>query len=129
MNTVSGITLRGIRAIPVEVEVETTGGLFLMSVVGLPDTAVKEARERVRAALRSVGINVRGRVAINLAPADIPKEGALLDLPMAVGIACSQGGIKVKKPSLFLGELALDGRLRKVRGAVPAALLAKENNL
>lgn len=129
VNSVSGITLRGIRAIPVEVEVETTGGLFLMSVVGLPDTAVKEARERVRAALRSVGINVRGRVAINLAPADVPKEGALLDLPMAVGIACSQGGLKVKKPSLFLGELALDGRLRKVRGAVPAALLAKENNL
>lgn len=92
MNYVSGITLRGIQAIPVEVEVETTGGLFQISVVGLPDTAVKEARERVRAALRSVGINIKGRVAINLAPADIPKEGALLDLSMAVGIACSQGG-------------------------------------
>lgn len=129
VNYVSGITLRGTQAIPVEVEVETTGGLFLMSVVGLPDTAVKEARERVRASLRSIGINVRGRVAINLAPADTPKEGALLDLPMAVGIACSQGGVKVKKPSLFLGELALDGRLRKVRGAVPAAFLAKENNM
>ena len=129
VNYVSGITLRGTQAIPVEVEVETTGGLFLMSVVGLPDTAVKEARERVRAALRSIGINVRGRVAINLAPADMPKEGALLDLPMAVGIACSQGGVKVKKPSLFLGELALDGRLRKVRGAVPAAFLAQENNM
>ena len=126
MNPVSGITLKGVQAIPVEVEVETTGGLFLMSVVGLPDTAVKEARERVRAALRSVGINVRGRVAINLAPADTPKEGALLDLPMAVGIACSQAGVTVKKPSLFLGELALDGRLRGVRGAVPAAFLAKE---
>ena len=129
MNTVSGITLRGVQAVPVEVEVETTGGLFTISVVGLPDMAVKEARERVRAALRSVGINVKGRVAINLAPADIPKEGALLDLSMAVGIACSQGGISVKKPSLFLGELALDGRLRKVRGAVPAAFLAKQNGL
>ena len=129
MNTVSGITLRGVQAVPVEVEVETTGGLFTISVVGLPDTAVKEARERVRAALRSVGINVKGRVAINLAPADIPKEGALMDLPMAVGIACSQGGIAVKRPSLFLGELALDGRLRKVRGAVPAAFLAKQNGL
>jgi magnesium chelatase family protein len=128
VNYVSGITLRGIQAIPVEVEVETTGGLFQISVVGLPDTAVKEARERVRAALRSVGINIKGRVAINLAPADIPKEGALLDLSMAVGIACSQGGVKVKNPSLFLGELALDGRLRKVKGAVPAAFLAKEKN-
>ena len=129
MNPVSGITLHGVQAIPVEVEVETTGGLFSISVVGLPDTAVKEARERVRAALRSVGINMRGRVAINLAPADVPKEGALLDLPMAVGIACSQGGLSVKKPSLFLGELALDGRLRGVRGAVPAAFLARDNGL
>ena len=127
MNPVSGITLRGVQAVPVEVEVETTGGLFSISVVGLPDMAVKEARERVRAALRSVGINIRGRVAINLAPADVPKEGALLDLPMAVGIACSQGGVTVKKPSLFLGELALDGRLRGVRGAVPAAFLARES--
>ncbi len=127
MNSVSGITLQGIKALPVEVEVETTGGLFQISVVGLPDTAVKEARERVRAALRSVGIKIRGRVAINLAPADIPKEGALLDLPMAVGIACSQAGVKVKQPSLFLGELALDGRLRAVRGAVPAAFLARDN--
>jgi len=129
MNPVSGITLQGIKAVPVEIEVETTGGLFQISVVGLPDTAVKEARERVRAALRSVGIKIRGRVAINLAPADIPKEGALLDLPMAVGIACSQAGLKVVTPSLFLGELALDGRLRGVRGAVPAAFLAKEKGL
>lgn len=129
MNSVAGVTLQGIKAFPVEIEVETTGGLFMISVVGLPDTAVREARERVRAALRSVGIKVKGRVAVNLAPADIPKEGALLDLPMAVGIACSQAGLKVKQPSLFLGELALDGRLRAVRGAVPAAFLAKEKNL
>ena len=115
MNSVSGITLRGVKAVPVEVEVEITGGLFNISVVGLPDTAVREARERVRAALRSVGITLRGRVAINLAPADVPKEGALLDLAIAVAIACVQGGVKVKKPSLFIGELALDGRLRKVR--------------
>lgn len=126
MSSVSGITLRGVKALAVEVEVEITGGLFNISVVGLPDAAVREARERVRAALRSVGINLRGRVAINLAPADVPKEGALLDLPIAVGIAGVQGGIKVKKPSLFIGELALDGRLRAVRGAVPAAFLAKE---
>lgn len=126
MNSISGITLRGIKAMPVEIEVETTGGLFVMSIVGLPDTAVKEARERVRAALRSVGVTIRGRVAINLAPADIPKEGALLDLPIAVAIAASQAGVKVKKKSLFLGELALDGRLRKSRGAVAAAFLAKQ---
>lgn len=129
MNTVSGVTLRGVQAVPVEVEVEITGGLFTISVVGLADTAVKEARERVRAALRNVGVNLRGRVAINLAPADLPKEGALLDLPIAVGIASVQGKIKVKKPSLFIGELALDGRLRQIRGAVPAAFYARENGL
>jgi magnesium chelatase family protein len=110
----------------VEVEVEITGGLFSMTVVGLPDMAVKEARERVRAALRKIGLMLRGRIAINLAPADIPKEGALLDLPMAVGLASGAGRIGCTEPSLFMGELALDGRLRWVRGAVPAALLARE---
>lgn len=129
MSCVLGITLRGIKAHPVEVEVEITGGLFSISVVGLPDLAVREARERVRAALRSVGINLRGRVAVNLAPADIPKEGALLDLPMAVGMASAQGGVRLEKPTLFLGELALDGRLRTVKGAMAAAFLAKERGL
>lgn len=129
MNVVSGITLCGVEAIPVEVEVEITGGLFKISVVGLPDTAVREARERVRAALRSVDIYLSGNVAINLAPGDIPKEGALLDLSMAVAAAYGQGLLQVKRPSLFLGELALDGRLRRVRGAVPAAFLARKMDL
>lgn len=108
-----------------EVEVVATGGMFNISVVGLPDAAVREARERVRAALRTLGVFLRGHVSINLAPADIPKEGALLDLPMAVSTACTLGETRVGKPSVFIGELALDGRLRGVRGAVPAAILAK----
>lgn len=123
---ICGVTLRGTQALPVEVEVEITGGLFSITVVGLPDTAVKEARERVRAALRAIGLVLKGRIAINLAPADLPKEGALLDLPMAVGLAQGAGKIDVDEPSLFMGELALDGRLRWVRGAVPAAVLARE---
>lgn len=125
MNGIKGITLRGTQALPVEVEVEITGGLFSITVVGLPDTAVKEARERVRAALRAIGMTLRGRIAINLAPADLPKEGALLDLPMAVGLALMTGKINSDEPAFFLGELALDGRLRWVRGAVPAAVLAR----
>lgn len=129
MKNVSGLTLHGVKGIEVEVEVEITGGLFTIAVVGLADTAVKEARERVRAALRSAGVPIKGRVAINLAPADIPKEGALLDLPIAVALAAAAGSVKVEKPSLFIGELALDGRLRGVRGAVPAAFLAKEHNM
>jgi magnesium chelatase family protein len=123
---VSGVTLRGTQALPVEVEVEITGGLFSITVVGLPDTAVKEARERVRAALRGIGLTLKGRIAINLAPADLPKEGALLDLPMAVGLARASGRLNEGENALFMGELALDGRLRWVRGAVPAAILAKE---
>ncbi len=129
MNNVSGLTLRGVKGLAVEVEVDITGGLFSISVVGLADTAVKEARERVRAALRAAGVNIRGRVSINLAPADVPKEGALLDLPIAVALASAAGHLSVPRPSLFIGELALDGRLRGVRGAVPAAFFAKENNI
>lgn len=128
MNNISGLTLHGVKGAPVEVEVEITGGLFSIMVVGLADTAVKEARERVRAALRAAGVNVRGRVSINLAPADVPKEGALLDLPIAVAIAEAEGHVKVESPALFIGELALDGRLRGVRGAVPAAIYAAENS-
>lgn len=129
MNAVLGVTLQGIQALRVEVEVEITGGLFVISIVGLPDASVREARERVRAALRSLGVSVRGRVAVNLAPADSPKEGSLLDLPIAVGIAHAMGEIRVGRPSIFMGELALDGRVRRVRGAVPAAILARTRSL
>ena len=126
---ISGITLRGTSAIPVEIEVEITGGLFSITVVGLPDTAIKEARERVRAALRTVGLALKGRITVNLAPADLPKEGALLDLAIAVGMAQAAGFAPINAPALFMGELALDGRLRAVRGAVPAAVLAREMNV
>lgn len=129
MKNISGLTLHGVHGIEVEVEVEITGGLFTIAVVGLADTAVKEARERVRAALRSAGVPIKGRVAINLAPADVPKEGTLLDLPIAAALASAVGYVTVEKPSLFIGELALDGRLRRVRGAVPAAFLAKEQGM
>lgn len=125
---ICGATLKGTQALPVEVEVEITGGLFSITVVGLPDAAVKEARERVRAALRAIGLVLKGRIAINLAPADLPKEGALLDLPMAVGLAHGAGKIELDGPAIFMGELALDGRLRWVRGAVPAAILARDND-
>ena len=126
MIPIYGITLQGVQALKVEVEVEITGGLFFIAVVGLPDAAVRESRERVRAALRSLLIPVRGRVTVNLAPADSPKEGALLDLPIALGIAQKLGVISLNKPALFVGELALDGRLRKTRGVVPAAFLARK---
>ncbi|MDD2454026.1 MAG: YifB family Mg chelatase-like AAA ATPase [Synergistaceae bacterium] len=129
MNGVWGITLRGMEARKVEVEVEIAGGLFAISIVGLPDAAVRESKERVRAALRSLGLAVRGRVAVNLAPADLPKEGAVLDLPIALGIARAMGSIPDIPPGIFLGELALDGRLRGIRGAVAAAILARDSGI
>lgn len=129
MNGVQGITLRGIEAVSVEVEVEITGGLFSISIVGLPDAAVRESKERVRAALRFLGMAVRGRVAVNLAPADLPKEGAVLDLPIAIGIASAMGSLPSVPRGIFLGELALDGRLRGVRGAVGAAILARDSGV
>lgn len=129
MSGIPGVTLKGMEALPVEVEVEITGGLFAISIVGMPDVAIRESRERVRAALRSLGLNLKGRVSVNLAPADIPKEGALLDLPIALGMMKAMGAIKDFPRALYMGELALDGRLRRVRGAVPAAFLARQMNI
>ena len=126
MNAIPGITLRGVEALPVEVEVEISGGIFGIYMVGLPDTAVRESKERVTQALKSLGLNLRGRVSVNLAPADIPKEGALLDLPIALGMLQATGHLKDCPKALYMGELSLDGRLRRVRGAVPAAFLAKK---
>ena len=106
-----------------------TGGLFAISIVGLPDVAVRESKERVRAALRALGLGLKGRVSVNLAPADVPKEGALLDLPIALCMMGAAGALRPPERALYMGELALDGRLRRVRGAVPAAFLARELDL
>ena len=129
MSGIPGVTLRGMEAIPVEVEVEIAGGLFAVNIVGMPDTAVRESKERVRSALKSLGLNLKGRISVNLAPADIPKEGALLDLPIALGMISAMGALKQCPKALYMGELALDGRLRRVRGAVPAAFLARQQNI
>ena len=126
---IQGITLRGIEALPVEVEAEITSGMFSFSVVGLPDAAVRESRERVRAALRELDISIYGRIAVNLAPADLPKEGSLLDLPIAVALACEKKYCSPPGAAVYMGELALDGRVRSVRGAVPAAMLARSLEL
>ncbi len=122
-------TVVGIEAFPVEVEVDLAFGLPGTTIVGLPDSAVKESRERIRAALRNSGYDYPDRkVTINLAPADIRKEGAGFDLPMAVGLLAAIGVLPEGAPSghLFLGELALDGRLKATRGVLPVALMARE---
>src|ERR1700678_309184 len=124
----------GIDAYLVEVEVDVAPafeGHF--TVVGLPDVAVKESRERIRAALRNCGFDFPAThfVTINLAPADIRKEGSALDLPMALGLAGCQGTFfgKILDSHVFLGELSLDGGVRSVRGALSAAIAARDRGI
>src|ERR1700726_884342 len=124
----------GIDAYLVEVEVDVSSawqGSF--NVVGLPDIAVKESRERIKSALRNCGFDFPSQhaVTINLAPADIRKEGSAFDLPMALGVMGCQGTFFGKIPDsyVFLGELSLDGGVRSVRGALSAALAAREKGI
>ena len=122
-------TVLGIEAVPVSVEVDIAMGLPGFSLVGLPDSAVKEARERVFSALKNSGFMVPSRrITINLAPADLRKEGTAFDLPMALGILAASEQIDPEKweDVLVLGELALDGKLRPVRGLLSMVLMARE---
>lgn len=123
----------GIDAWPVEVEVDITSrGLPHFSVVGLPDTAVKESKDRIRAALKNIGFNIPlKQITVNLAPADLKKEGSSFDLPIATGILIAEGIIPQESVTEYLiaGELSLDGRIKPVKGALPMAIKAKELNL
>ena len=118
----------GLDGFIVQVEVDISNGLPAFNVVGLPDTAVQEARERVRAALRNSGCQFpMRRITVNLAPADLKKAGPAYDLPIAVGILLSSGQIDLPdEPSLFLGELSLDGSLRHTNGVLPMVSVARE---
>lgn len=119
----------GIDAYVVEVEVDITPGISAFTIVGLPDTAVQESRERVRAAIKNSGLSFPSyRITVNLAPADIRKEGPSFDLPLALGLLAATGQIPVPglEEIIALGELSLDGDLRPVTGVLPMALKAKE---
>jgi len=97
-------------------------------MVGLPDAAVKESRDRVRAALKNIGFNFPlKQITVNLAPADLKKEGSAFDLPIAIGIIASEGLIdpEALKGYIFTGELSLDGKIKPVRGALSMALLVR----
>ncbi len=122
-------TVLGIEAVPVIVEVDITYGLPGFGLVGLPDSAVKESRERVFSALKNSGFSIPSRrITINLAPADLRKEGTAFDLPMALGILAASEQIDAEDwdDVLVLGELALDGGLRSVRGLLSMAMMARE---
>ncbi|HHT49406.1 MAG TPA: YifB family Mg chelatase-like AAA ATPase [Firmicutes bacterium] len=120
-------TVVGIDGFPVEVEVDLSPGLPSFDLVGLPDLAVKEAKERVRAAIKNAGYTFPGhRIVVNLAPADLRKEGSGFDLPIALGILCAQGfyGPETLEGGMIIGELALDGSIRTVRGILSMTLAA-----
>ncbi len=120
----------GVEAPLITVEVHLAGGLPCTSIVGLPETAVREAKDRVRSALQNSGFEFPvSRVTISLAPAELPKEGGGFDLPIALGILAASGQVPSQsvKGREFMGELSLAGELRPVRGVLPAALRAMES--
>jgi len=126
---IGSASLAGIDAYPVEVEVDVNAGIPHFVIVGLPDTAVRESKERVKAALRNCGYSTsRRRIIINLAPADQRKEGSGFDLPISLGILAHHEAFPEArlKDYLFLGELALDGRLKPGKGLLAATVLAKQ---
>ncbi|MBA7569424.1 Competence protein ComM [subsurface metagenome] len=128
---VTSVSFSGLTTIRIDVEVNIADkGLPTFDIVGLPDKAVAESRERVRTALINSDLKFPlRRITVNLAPGDIPKYGAFYDLPIAVGILSEIKGFNIPENSIFFGELSLDGSLRHTKGALLAALFAKENNL
>ena len=116
----------------VEVEVDTTRGMPSFTIVGLPDTAVQESRERVQAAIKNAGLVFpRHRVTVNLAPADLRKEGPAYDLPIALGVLAASEQIRTEwlAGAMAVGELSLDGSVRHVRGVLPMAALAQQEGM
>lgn len=130
LSKVYSAAVLGIEAYPVEVEVDITSGLPAFNIVGLPDAAVQEAKERVRSAIRNSGFEFPAkRITVNLAPADIKKIGPSFDLPIALGILSSSEQLKNSEMENFVvvGELSLDGSIRKVEAALLISLYCKEN--
>jgi magnesium chelatase family protein len=124
---VATVAFEGIEARPIDVQVQIANGNVGFTLVGLADKAVAESRERVRAALNASGLALPARrITVKLAPADIPKEGSHYDLPIALGIMAAIGAIPADalQGYTILGELALDGTLTPVSGALPAAVAA-----
>ena len=126
---VNSVAVNGLDAQAVEVEVDLAGGLPMFTVVGLPDPTVRESRERVRSALRNSGFTFpQRRVTVNLAPADLRKEGAAFDLPIAIGILAAEGVIplEILQHFVMVGELSLEGGIKPVHGILSMALFFKD---
>jgi len=134
MNKVFSAAIVGLEAELIEVEADLTSGLRFFSIVGLPDKSVKESQERIAAAIKNSGAEPphkqNKRVIINLAPADLRKEGSAYDLPIAISFLLSSEQINFDpRDKVFVGELALNGEVRRVNGVLPVCLLAKERGI
>ena len=125
------VGLFGIESYGIEVEADVSTGLPAFDIVGLPDTAVKESRDRVRAALKNCGFRFpTGRITVNLAPADYKKEGSIYDLPILLAVLKASGQLKADlSDSIFIGEVALDGKIREVGGVLAIAITALKNGI
>jgi len=126
---IESMSVNGIDGFMVQIEVDLGGGMPSFDIVGLPDLAVKEARDRVRAAISNSDLDFHyHRIVVNLAPANIKKEGSGFDLPIAIGILAAKGELNPAKiaETVFIGELALDGRVRPVTGALSMAIAARD---
>ncbi|MBR3803431.1 MAG: YifB family Mg chelatase-like AAA ATPase [Clostridia bacterium] len=128
---VSSVGLFGLATYMVEVEADVSGGMPRFDVVGLPDTAVSESRERVRSAMKNAGLKFPvGRITVNLAPADKRKEGPLYDLPIFVALLKASGQFPFRVDGkAFIGELSLNGNIRRVNGALPMVIEARQRGI
>lgn len=129
LSRVHSCAVIGLEGVIIEVEIDTADGLPMITIVGLPDAAVQESRERVQAAIRNTGLPYpRSRVVVNLAPAAVRKEGPTYDLPIALGILVMMGRVpqEAVEGALVVGELSLDGHVRHARGVLPMAATARD---
>ncbi len=132
ISIVKSMSLQGLEGIIINVEVDISAGMPCWDIVGLPDTNIRESKERVRTAIKNCGIEVLSRkYIINLSPASIRKDGAILDLAIAIGVLCSMGIIRKNnlEETIFIGELSLDGKLNKVNGILPICIEAVKNGI
>lgn len=129
---VFSVSVNGLSGNTIDVEVDVASGLPIFNIVGLPDAAIQESRERVRSALKNSGFAFPStRITVNLAPADVRKRGPSFDLPIAVAILCREYDFlpDILENSIFVGELALDGKLRSVSAILPSVIHAKEKGM
>ena len=129
LSKINSMALQGLDGYLIDVQVDVSNGMPCFEIVGLPDTSVKEAKERVKTAIKNSGYELLSkRIVVNLAPADTKKEGSIFDLPIAIGILQDIGEINNKDLSkiAFIGELSLDGKINRINGILPMCIEAQK---